>query len=245
MASKLAWVGRDYSVIVSGGEIGGGPAGESEALELLQSAVCVVAADSGAVFLHRHGIVPSVLIGDFDSCKPSLVEEFRSRGSKVVVLKRDKDKTDTEAALDVVKDTGIGRVAILGAFGGRRKEHSFANAMLIEPYARKGLDVIVVSGPTTLCALHSSESMCCHKDRRRLQCEEREMYGKPGDWVTLLPVTKKVTGVTTEGLRFPLSGAMLLRGSTLGVSNELVQEKALVAVDQGFLLAIVTERQEG
>ncbi len=217
----------EYAVIVSGGEIGENPLHVQRVLDLLRGASLVVAADSGAAFLRRHGIVPDILVGDFDSCDPSTVDELESQGARVIRLSRHKDKTDTEVALDIVGDRGHRKVFVIGALGGARKEHSLANVMLAEPYARKGLDVLLVSGSTMVCSISDHS--------------QRPFVGKAGDWISLFPVTRKVTGVSTYGLKFPLHEATLLRGSTYGVSNEMMGEEALVRIDRGFLLAVVTD----
>jgi thiamine pyrophosphokinase len=59
-----------------------------------------------------------------------------------------------------------------------------------------------------------------------------------GDLVTLLPVHGPARRVTTTGLLYPLNGEDLNPGSTRGVSNELVDDQATVALDAGVLLAI-------
>jgi thiamine pyrophosphokinase len=57
-----------------------------------------------------------------------------------------------------------------------------------------------------------------------------------GEIVSLLPLTDVVSGVRTHGLRWPLEGATLHRGSTRGVSNEPVAGRVQVAIEHGRLL---------
>ncbi|MGI6642512.1 MAG: thiamine diphosphokinase [Bacillota bacterium] len=217
----------EYAVVVAGGEIQENSQHLKRLLDLVRGASLLVAADSGAAFLSQHKIVPSVLVGDFDSCDDSIVNEMECRGTEIVRLNRRKDKTDTEVALDIIVDRGYGWCFVIGALGGARKEHSLANVMLIETYVRKGLDVVLDSGSTVICSIVG-------KGRRRFR-------GKMGDWVSLFPITREVTGVSTCGLEFPLREATLLRGSTYGVSNVMTKEEALVCIDQGFLLIIITD----
>jgi thiamine pyrophosphokinase len=42
--------------------------------------------------------------------------------------------------------------------------------------------------------------------------------------------------VVTVGLRYPLNGDTLVRGSTRGISNELIGEQASIEVKDGCLL---------
>ncbi len=49
--------------------------------------------------------------------------------------------------------------------------------------------------------------------------DERTLAGTPGELLTLLPVGGPATGVTAEGLEYPLAGETLGPGTTRGVSN--------------------------
>jgi len=214
-----------YVAVVAGGDLSG------DLLPLVRGASSVTAVDSGAHFLKRHGVLPSLLIGDFDSCDPDVVEHFRRNGVKVLALPRDKDKTDTELALDLACEEGFEEAVVLGALGGQRPEHSIANVFLLETCARRGLDVVLASGDTVVFALGGREFPSRHS---------RSFSGRKGDWVSLFPVTEEAGEVVTSGLRFPLAGAVLKRGTTLGTSNEMTGEEAAVSLETGFLLVVVT-----
>jgi thiamine pyrophosphokinase len=56
--------------------------------------------------------------------------------------------------------------------------------------------------------------------------------------VTLLAAHGPARGVTTEGLRYRLTGEDLQPGSTRGVSNELLADHARVHLEAGVLLAV-------
>jgi thiamine pyrophosphokinase len=47
-----------------------------------------------------------------------------------------------------------------------------------------------------------------------------------------------VTGVFTEGLRWPLHGESLFPDKTRGISNELLGDTASVSVGEGLLLIV-------
>jgi thiamine pyrophosphokinase len=64
-----------------------------------------------------------------------------------------------------------------------------------------------------------------------------------GDIVSLIPLTRTVTGVSTGGLRWSLQDATLEFGSTLGISNETTQEIARVEIKTGQLLAVHREQE--
>ena len=218
-------LGPEYVAIVGGGDIA------PSSLQVVLNASSVVAADSGARFLRDNDIIPWVLVGDFDSCEPEVVAFLDDSGTRVIALPRDKDKTDTEVALDLACEEGFKQAVLVGGMGGARLEHSVANLSLLEAYAEKGLDVVIHHGDTVIFGLLGREDGTV---------VERRFRGKKGDWVSVFPVTKDVQGVTTGGLRFPLSCATLRRGTTLGTSNEMVGQHATVGMTKGFLLVVLT-----
>jgi len=63
-----------------------------------------------------------------------------------------------------------------------------------------------------------------------------EIYGEPGDIVSLLPVGQDATGITTAGLEYELLNGTLLFGLARGVSNVMTQDKARVVLKEGMLL---------
>jgi thiamine pyrophosphokinase len=64
------------------------------------------------------------------------------------------------------------------------------------------------------------------------------LEGQPGDLVSLIPVSGPALGVTTTGLRWRLDGGGLAPGSTRGISNEMTDAEATVAIEDGTLLVV-------
>lgn len=219
---------KEYAAVVGGGEVSGLIA------PLVRGASLAVAADSGLEFMASHGLTPDIVVGDFDSCDRSVAREIKSGRCRVFTLPREKDITDTEAALDIVLKEGYRTVLVSGALGGNRIEHGIANFFLIETYARKGMDVILVSPRTSVTHVSGPGYAGISK---------RVFRGRPGDWVSLFPVTESAEGVVTGNLKFPLSSAVLKRGTTLGVSNEMLGEEAYVSAESGFLAVALTGRE--
>ena len=192
----------------------------------LDDADLVIAADGGAGSLDRLGRVPDVLVGDLDSVDPKLVTRLAAAGTTVERHPIDKDASDTELAVEMALGAGAVAVVLLGAVGGERLDHELANLLLLADPALAGHDVRVVRGATQVRAVSRGERLV--------------LEGSPGDLVTLLPVGGDATGVTTEGLRWPLDGATLALGRSRGLSNEVVDAQASVRVTHGTLLVIET-----
>ena len=65
-----------------------------------------------------------------------------------------------------------------------------------------------------------------------------EILGDPGEYISLIPLTAEVNGVTTHGLAYKLDNAVLTLGSTLPLSNRLSQKRGTVEIKDGILLVI-------
>src|SRR5688500_9124378 len=186
-----------------------------------------VAGGGGAGRALKWGRTPEVVVGDLDSVGEEVRRALEAAETELERFPREKDQTDTEIALLAAKRRGATSIELLGALGGERFDHALANVMLLALPALSGLPV------TRRDERH---------DVRILRGEERlALTGVPGDVVTLLPLTPKVGGVTTTGLRYALRDAVLLRGVTRGVSNEQTAKRAAVRIGWGTLL-VVTHR---
>jgi thiamine pyrophosphokinase len=200
---------------------GGGPP-SPEAVAAVPQGTLVVAADSGLDHARSLGLAVDVVVGDLDSVSPAGLEAAAAAGTAVERHPEAKDATDLELALDVAVARGAGRVLVLGPAGGRF-DHVLANAWLLASPRYAIVDVEARFGAAHLVVVRSSAVLA----------------GRPGELVTLLPVHGPVAGVVTDGLLYPLRDEDLLPGSTRGVSNEMLGDRARVSVRAGALVAIL------
>ncbi len=193
--------------------LAGGMASPKEAQEAAQEADFVLAVDGGLLLAQKAGLSVDLLVGDLDSLSTP-----PPRGLTVMRVPREKDATDLELALDHAVSLGAQKIVVVGAFGARL-DHTLANANLLEKY---DLPIILL-----------------HREcRAYLVMDSLEIQAKPGDLVSLLPLTSEVRGIFTWGLRYSLQDGVLLRASTRGVSNEVVATPCGVKVGEGKLLLI-------
>ena len=190
----------------------------------------VIAADGGATKAEALGYPARVVVGDADSLAPAQIEKLRATGAEVVIHPAAKDESDTELALNEALARGATRIVIVGAFGGKRLEHTLANILLLASERLKGRDICLADGTSTLRVMHDNESL--------------EIAGEPHDFVSLLPLTKHVSGVTTGGLRYALTRETLEQGPARGLSNELDGASATVHIHQGRLAVVHTRKSE-
>ena len=71
--------------------------------------------------------------------------------------------------------------------------------------------------------------------KARTILQKSQQFGK---YVSLLPLTTEVTGVTLTGMKYPLQDAAFTSDNTLGVSNEIVEDEAVIDLKNGILIMI-------
>ncbi|MDR7443339.1 MAG: thiamine diphosphokinase [Armatimonadota bacterium] len=187
----------------------------------LRSAPLVVCADGGAERVRKAGWRPHAVVGDLDSLDPDTLAWLKRIGAQVFEHPRDKDKTDTELAVDLVAERGYRRAYLLSALGGR-PDHLLGNLLLLHYAAQRGLDLRIRQGGILVQLV---------RDRVRLDA-------RPGDLVSLFSLLPVSSGISTRGLRFALLDGTLRLGSSLGISNEVVAQNPEIEVRDGELLAI-------
>jgi len=193
--------------------------------EVLRRADLIICADGGVRLARAAGVVPHLVIGDLDSVDTPALAWARRRGARVIIHPREKDKTDTELAVEHAVAAGAGEIDLLGVLGGR-VDHALANIALLIAVAEGGRRARILDGRAELF----------------LADAQGAIPGEVGDLVSLIPLSDTVTGVATRGLLYPLTGGVLRITSTLGISNEITALPASVTVKDGRLLVVVTHR---
>lgn len=190
--------------------------------QLLRRADLVVCADGGLRPMRALGITPQVAIGDFDSASPSLLAWARRRGTRLLTHPREKDKTDTELAIQYALRAGASTIDLAGVLGGRI-DHTLANIGLLVALARQRRPARIVHGDTELF----------------LATPRASISGRVRDRVSLIPLSARVSGVSTRGLKYPLADSTLRMDTTRGISNEITAPPAQVRTRRGWLLVVV------
>lgn len=189
----------------------------------IQESDYIISVDGGAGHLRKMGINPDILIGDFDSANSQDLDYYVNKGINVSKFPVEKDMTDSELAIEKVLELGATEVVFLGALG-TRIDHSFANIMLLKKILDIGLRGSIADEYNELYMFDSNFSIS-KKEGRKL---------------SLIPITEKVTGVSTRGLKYPLVNATMVLGTSWGISNEFEEEVAFVSIDSGILLACLS-----
>lgn len=176
----------------------------------------LIAADGGLPAVEAMGLVPQLVIGDFDSLGHA------PGCPNTVTLPCEKDVTDMHAAIDLGLERGYTRFALYGGTGGRLA-HTLANLQLLDYLARKGCRGFLVGGGTVATAVHNGAL---------------DFPAHMSGYLSLFCNSGTARGVTLRGLKYGLSDAVLTGSFPLGVSNEFTGVSAHVRVADGALLAL-------
>lgn len=182
----------------------------------------VICVDRGLEHCLAAGLEPSLLIGDFDSVDEQVLGRSELARIPRHVYPAKKAASDLELALQVLAEEPLSEVTILGISGGRT-DHMLFNWSL--PALRHWPFRLVLLDGTTCCHVLQGEDSCLLEADR-------------GQTVSLLAKSRS-TGVSTHGLQYPLSDAILEVGSTLGLSNVVESRQVQVSMASGTLLVMI------
>lgn len=190
-------------------------------MPIINNAGMVICADGGGMHAYKMGIIPNALIGDFDSIDTEVLEYFREKGVEIIRHQCEKDETDTQLAVEYAVQKGAEEVCMLGCIGSRF-DHSFANVGLLIWLMEKGIKGCIKNYNNEIYVMD-----------RQIKLE-----GNAGEKLSLLPVSKKVSGIYTSGLKYVLKDGELYCNVPRGISNEFTGRKAEITIKDGVLLVI-------
>lgn len=177
----------------------------------------IVAVDSGVNELYEISVMPNVCIGDFDSADPGIIQKM----DNIIQLEREKDQTDTHAALEYVQNRCVDvEVTVFVSMRGRA-DHLFGLLGLYYQF----IDVF---------------------GRLKFQTDQGEVmmllpgvyhYGQKNEkYISCFAYAKTVENLSLRGTKYELTNHRLRVGSDLGCSNEFLAKEVTISFTAGILL---------
>ena len=189
---------------------------DSEVLkEYAKNSDYIICADGGYNIALNAGIVPDLVIGDFDSCS-----NYVDKGEKIV-LPCEKDETDTQYSVRYAIKKGADEIVIYGAFGGRL-DHTYANIALLSECLENKVSAVATDGKT-FCKMVDSKI---------------KLNGKKGDFISVFSFSDISRNVSIKGLKYEIDNCNLKKSDIFGISNEFLDSEAEITVEEGKLLII-------
>lgn len=185
-----------------------------------------IAADGGYSSMKAASIVPSVILGDFDSCE--LTDEMKKLGAEIIVHPIEKDDTDLMLAIKLGFERGYTDFVIVGCLGGARFDHSIATL--------QALGYVVNNGGSAVAYGKGEDGavMCA----QAIKDGSITLPSRENGHVSVFSLSERSEGVSINGLKYSVAGAILTPFFPLGVSNSFVGREASISVDKGTLIVI-------
>ena len=186
----------------------------------------IIGIDRGLEFCYKYNIVPHYILGDFDSISPGILSYYEKQEIPVKRYRPEKDATDTRIGLELALKLGSTEIFLLGATGGRL-DHYMANLKSLFLPMKQGAQAWILDSQNAITLLDRGTEI--PKDRQ---------FGK---YVSFFTMGDKVEGVTLTGFKYPLKEYTLMNSEEIGVSNEILEEKAQITFRSGVVLMIMSK----
>ncbi len=178
----------------------------------------IICADKGCEYALLSGIVPNLVVSDFDSCSQKIFPNCET-----ITLNPHKDDTDTMHAIDIALEKGYREIVLLGATGGRL-DHTIANLSALQYISLKGAKGYVLSKTEHIEYLPKG----CY-----------EFDGLNGKTFSLFPFGCSEVCVSYSGAEYPLDHYRLSSAVPMGVSNIFLSDNATIKIYDGNAILII------
>ena len=184
----------------------------------------LIAIDGGMEWFSKLNINPNILIGDLDSISKKTLEELKSNKSLIIKKhSKEKDSTDMELGIDYLISNNCKEIIIFGGTG-TRLDHTLANIFLLDKLNKKNIKGKIIDKNNTILIIDNNY----------------EMKKELGKYISIIPITELGSTISLEGFKYDLNNYSLKFGSTMGVSNEIVDEKAYINVVKGKVVLFIS-----
>ncbi|WP_043933374.1 thiamine diphosphokinase [Bacillus sp. EB01] len=184
-----------------------------------------IGVDRGTIELLQRGIRPFAAFGDFDSVSIEELDKVKAASPNLAKFQPEKDETDMELALIWALEQKPDCIRLFGASGGRI-DHFLANVQLVEKFAVLVPEVpIVIQDTRNTVSIKMPGTYTIKKDLEK-------------KYISFLPSSQIVKGLTLKGFKYPLQNQTVEKGSTLCISNELLNDSCTFSFSEGILIVI-------
>lgn len=186
----------------------------------------VICVDGGLEKAEKLGLKPDLILGDFDSVDSSVLDYYKKLNIEIVTFPKEKDYTDMELAIEYAMKKGFKNAVLTGATG-TRLDHTIANIQLLEKYHQLGINVEIIDNNNYIKIISDNADII--------------VKNKENHFVSLVPVTETIEGLTLEGFKYPLTNVRTTRGTAFLISNEITQNEGRIILKKGTALVFVSK----
>ncbi len=184
----------------------------------------IICADGGANYLYKTEIVPDMIVGDLDSLDQEALKYYRDKNVLFHKFPVKKDKTDTELAVDFALREDPSEIILFGSTG-TRLDHTLGNIMLLYKLLKRDIKAKIIDRNNEIYIMN----------------EYIEISKEKNTFVSFIPLFDKCSGVTMKGFKYPADNIEFELGSTMGISNEVIEDKGVIDMKSGISLVILSK----
>lgn len=190
------------------------------------SASVYIAVDRGLEFFYKHKLVPTHIVGDFDSIDPKVISYYKKEAQiPIREFNPVKDASDTEIAIRLAMELGVEELWILGGTG-TRLDHVWANIQSLKIAKDAGVKAYLLDSHNRISLLEETTVL-----------EKSNAFGK---YFSLFSLGGSVCGLTVRGAKYPLENHRLEPNDSLSVSNQFAEEQVSIEFQTGTIILMET-----
>lgn len=185
-----------------------------------------IAVDQGLQFFMRQDLLPTHIVGDFDSIGGRTVQHY-AQCREVEILEYDpvKDASDTEIGIRLAIELGVKELWILGGTG-TRLDHTLANIQCLKIAKDAGVRCYLLDLNNRISLIDSSTVL-----------KKQEAYGT---YFSLFSLGRVVENLCIKGAVYELEHYQLLPYDSRCVSNEYKEDTVQISYTEGNLILMET-----
>ncbi len=186
----------------------------------------IIAADSGLKYIDELGLVPDMILGDYDSVEDGLLDKYKSIDIKT--YPREKDYTDTHIAIINALKAGASEIYILGATG-TRMDHTFTNICNMKAALDCDVPCFIYDNHNKVYLVND------HMGEVKLAKD-----GQYGEYVSIVPLSEEAV-ISLSGFKYTLDNYVLHQGLSICQSNEIKENEAVINIKKGLVIVFETK----
>ncbi|TJX67011.1 thiamine diphosphokinase [Soehngenia saccharolytica] len=204
---------------------GGNEINKDKLISLCEQNDVIIAADAGVEQLLKINKLPDYLVGDLDSISKKSIVYLKSQKVKTIVYPKEKDKSDTEIAIDLILPQNPDNITLVSATG-TRIDHSLANIFLLKKLSDLNIDTQIIDNNNIIKLI---------KPEQIVSKDETFKY------ISIIPMCLDGIVITLNGFHYNLTKKHIEFGSSFGISNEIEENVGYIIKHSGEGLLILSK----
>ena len=178
----------------------------------------IIGVDNGTSHLFARSLIPSKVLGDFDSITPDLLEKVENMDIDLISYESNKDKTDFELSLDSINEPEEKNIFIIGGEEGEI-DHLFSIFSLVINYE------------------FATNVTWLYMDKTIVFKNNVSIFLNEGTKFSVVPISN-LKKLTISGAKWNLNEENIVAGSSKTLRNESVENQIMISCNEGLFSLI-------